>query len=283
MAVTAAAPSLVDEFPDEILIPILRGVDVKDLPAVLSTCRDFYRLRVEYKPQLLIEALGWDAEACLWAGTENNDMDLVHYVLKRGADIEARRKRGTPLLNRGAAIEVRDDYDKTPLHYAAYLGHEAIVKLLLDRGADIEARDEDGQTPLHYAAHLSHEAIVKLLLDRGAATEARDGYYGQTPLYFAVGRGSSEDIVKLLLDRGAYVDARDICDQTPLNLAVKMGNRGAIAIVIVKLLIDRGAAIESRDCYGMAPQHHAAYLGNEAIVKLLLDRGAEIDGARDRR
>ena len=42
--------------PDEILVPILRNVNAQDLPEVLSTCRDFYRLRVDYMPAIVLAA-----------------------------------------------------------------------------------------------------------------------------------------------------------------------------------------------------------------------------------
>lgn len=40
------------------------------------------------------------------------------------------------LLVRGADIEARDDYDRTPVSLAAWSGNEAVVKLLLAKGAD---------------------------------------------------------------------------------------------------------------------------------------------------
>jgi hypothetical protein len=43
--------------PDEILVPILRNVNAQDLPEVLSTCRDFYRLRVDYVPAVVLAAI----------------------------------------------------------------------------------------------------------------------------------------------------------------------------------------------------------------------------------
>ena len=43
-----------------------------------------------------------------------------------------------------------------------------MVKLLLDRGAAIEAKDDDNQIALHLAARWSYAEVVELLLDRGA-------------------------------------------------------------------------------------------------------------------
>ncbi len=37
----------------------------------------------------------------------------------------------------------------TPIHRAAYCGHEEIVRELLDRGADVKLVDSDGRTALH--------------------------------------------------------------------------------------------------------------------------------------
>ncbi|OAQ98327.1 hypothetical protein LLEC1_04707 [Akanthomyces lecanii] len=60
-------------------------------------------------------------------------------------------------------------------------GHQAIVTLLLDKGADIEAKEKFFRTPISWAANAGHEAIVSLLLDRAAQMESRDtaGSYGQ--------------------------------------------------------------------------------------------------------
>ncbi|KAF3147187.1 hypothetical protein TWF703_000027 [Orbilia oligospora] len=55
----------------------------------------------------------------------------------------------------------------TPLWCAAKNGHEAVVKLLVDRGADMEAKDNYEMTPLQCAAENGHEAVVKLLKREG--------------------------------------------------------------------------------------------------------------------
>ena len=41
---------------------------------------------------------------------------------------------------------------RTPLHWAAVLGHSRIVRMLLDRKADFSSSDSNGALPLHYAA-----------------------------------------------------------------------------------------------------------------------------------
>ena len=72
------------------------------------------------------------------------------------------------LMSKHRDINIRadskDSYGRTPLSYAAWNGHEAVVKLLLEKGAELETKDKVyGQTPLSYAAWNGHEAVVKLL------------------------------------------------------------------------------------------------------------------------
>ncbi len=58
--------------------------------------------------------------------------------------------------------------EKTPLHLAAYRGHENIVKYLVEHRADINKEGETGWTALHFATVNNHENIVKYLVEHGA-------------------------------------------------------------------------------------------------------------------
>lgn len=73
-------------------------------------------------------------------------------------------------------IDNKDDQGKTPLHYAVYMNHIEIVRLLLEQGANVNETTNNKYTPLHFAAELDTRIIkqkdviemCKLLLDYGA-------------------------------------------------------------------------------------------------------------------
>ncbi|KAI3326496.1 hypothetical protein HD806DRAFT_551522 [Xylariaceae sp. AK1471] len=72
---------------------------------------------------------------------------------------------------RDCYADVRDNDGQTPLLWAAWNGHEAVVRLLLaTKGVNPDIRVKYGRTPLWWAARHGHEAVVKLLL----ATESVD-------------------------------------------------------------------------------------------------------------
>ena len=82
-------------------------------------------------------------------------------------------------------VKARDKDGSTPLHWATWKGHLAIVSLLLDAGADVNAQNHNdhwGTTPLHAAAHANQAAIAQLLIARGAEVNAQD-LNGKTPIY----------------------------------------------------------------------------------------------------
>ena len=47
-------------------------------------------------------------------------------------------------------------------------GREAVVKLLVEKGAEIESKDSYGRTPLWWAAEKGHKVVVKLLVEKDA-------------------------------------------------------------------------------------------------------------------
>ena len=68
------------------------------------------------------------------------------------ASIDGDAKKVQTLLDDGANIETKDEYDWRPLHLAVYHKHNDIVTILLKAGANIKAQNDDG-TALHIAAN----------------------------------------------------------------------------------------------------------------------------------
>ncbi|RDD38683.1 Transient receptor potential cation channel subfamily A member 1 [Trichoplax sp. H2] len=81
----------------------------------------------------------------------NNNIPVVHFLIKFGANINK-----------------RDGSYHTPLYLAAERGFFDIAKALIDAGACINAKLIDGQTALHAAARKDDVEITELLLSSGA-------------------------------------------------------------------------------------------------------------------
>ena len=76
------------------------------------------------------------------------------------------------LIAQGADINVKDEYDRTPLHYHAQVNDIERVTLLLEKGADVEAIAEYDETPLHAAGY--YPEVTALLIAKGANVKAKD-------------------------------------------------------------------------------------------------------------
>ena len=57
-------------------------------------------------------------------------------------------KRARAAIEGGADIDARDQWQESPLHWAAACGHTAIAQLLIEKGADVNALDKSRKTPL---------------------------------------------------------------------------------------------------------------------------------------
>ena len=119
----------------------------------------------------------------------------------------------------------------TPLHLAAFFGHEAVAAELLRRDASAEAwsRNALANQPLHAAAAGHHLAVCKLLVEAGADVNARQ-HGGFSPLHGAAESGQQE-LVELLLDNGADRKAKAANGDTPATLATGAGHTSVAALL----------------------------------------------------
>ena len=76
------------------------------------------------------------------------------------------------LIAQGADVNVKDEYDRTPLHYHAQVNDIERVTLLLEKGADIESKAAYDETPLLGAGY--HPEVTALLIAKGANVKAKD-------------------------------------------------------------------------------------------------------------
>ena len=168
------------------------------------------------------------------------------------------------------SLNQKDDEEMTALHWAAHLGHLAIVRLLLEKGADVNRKGMHGITALGSAATHGYEGIVRLLLERGADVNGK-GIHGRVALGSAAMYGY-EGVVRLLLEREVDVNAKGDDGITALYMAAKFGHEE-----IVRLLLDRGADANTKGKNGKVALKGAAWSGYERVVRLLLDRGADVN------
>ncbi len=129
------------------------------------------------------ESMTLDQDPLFKAIADNNFSEVAR-LIKEGANLEAKDKRG-----------------ETPLVIASYLHHPEVIKALIKAGADFEAKNRFGATPLHSSVLSESAEITQLLIYSGANIEAKD-VNGDTPLTISVKCGHTE-ITQLLLDAGA--------------------------------------------------------------------------------
>lgn len=135
----------------------------------------------------------------------------------------------------------------TPLHCAVERGWVDGVKELLECGASVCVRNQYDQTPLHYAARAKQETIMSLLLDNHTSARGVNLHdmRGMSPLHESAASGCLP-VVKLLLRNGANVCTHDKQGESPLHKAAKAGAFDAMVA-----LMQAGADLRERDLRGI--------------------------------
>lgn len=127
------------------------------------------------------------------------------------------------LLNKGAPINTRDSFWRTPLQEAVTASHWSTAEILRSRGGELKLRNEG--THMCRLAYQGHVSELEHLIHYGANPDASD-YDGRTALHIAAAEGHV-GIVKVLIKCGADVNSMDRWKTTPFDEAVRCNNLDA--------------------------------------------------------
>jgi len=193
-------------------------------------------------------------------GKSEQRIAIVTLLIERGADVNAKSKT----------------LEQTPLIHAAQYNQKTITKILIDNGADVSAKDKNWKTPLDYAAKMGHKEIVAILRKHDAK-ESEDFILVQNAkankaLIDAARSGNLQE-VKQHLEKGADVNAKDKSFQwTLLQWAISRGHKE-----VAKLLISKGADVNTMDGNGHTPLHRTAQFSRNEIAELLIANAADVN------
>ncbi|XP_066583004.1 ankyrin repeat and death domain-containing protein 1A-like [Prorops nasuta] len=199
-----------------------------------------------------------------------NNLLLYEAVIKNEADVVRK------VLEETVDVDSRNNYGRTPIHWAASKGNTEIIKMLIQAKCDIEAKDKFEMRPLHMAAWYGHRDAVKMLINAGANIAAVTKK--QYTLLMCAARGSNVNhmnVVEYLAETVESLngEATDCTGATALHHAAITGHPAIITALSNILRID----LNARDKKGQTPMHYACEKGHLEAVEALIGLGADMD------
>ncbi len=165
------------------------------------------------------------------------------------------------LLKQGADPE-KGGFYATPLHGAAESGNVELIQTLLNAGAYVDAKDDFEESPLFYAIRSNVIPSIETLVQYEADVNLTNDI-GETPIFEAIYYADSVGL-EWLIKAGANVNQQDDRGDTPLHRAAAEGN-----VTLAKILIQNGAGKKVQNLEGMTPEDIARAEGRIKMTDFL--------------
>ncbi|ORX45573.1 ankyrin, partial [Piromyces finnis] len=191
----------------------------------------------------------------------------LHKACEKGFELKVK-----VYLDYGDDINLIDDFDNTPLHYACTYNRINITKILLQSpkiNVDIKCC-QSRITPFLCAAYTKNIEMMTILLEHGANINACDS--NGASVLFNLCKDENKEVYKYLLDHHISVKIQDKSGMTILH-QIAVTNKKELAELIINY--DR-SIIDYQDIYGKTALHYCAINNYKEIMKMLIENNANI-------
>lgn len=226
------------------------------------------------------------ATALMWAV---DDLEKTRLLLKRGADANACSDAGRTtlmvaasqtgslpvvklLLDSGAKLSVKSSHSNpefSALRDAAYVGEEAVVRLLIEHGATIK---ETGPMPIFTAMNANDVECLDQLIRTGDREMMKIALAFVGPPFNNSAAFGNPKMIRRLLEAGAEVNARGPAGRTAL---MNLVNSDTLPVEIASILLEKGADPNVKSETGLTTLDYARMRGQTSVADLLVKAGAK--------
>ncbi|XP_072754807.1 rabankyrin-5 [Anoplolepis gracilipes] len=194
----------------------------------------------------------------LHTAIQKGDMESILFLLSIQVDVNSR---------------IHDVTQTPPLHLAAMLGNEMLVRSLILAGARVNDTDANRNTALHVAAKAGHATVVSALLQNNINFDAVNAD-GDNALHVAVREGHVSVVRTLLTECTLDAEAVNLKGRNPLHELARCARDNAATICDLFLECMSQYPVNNADLDGNTPLLIAYMKGNGNLCRTLVKAGA---------
>lgn len=157
-------------------------------------------------------------------------------------------------------------------NYSAQSGSIPMIDFLFAHKCNLKQRDAEGRNALHFAATLGHTAMVERLLAFKLSwnTQTKNGQ--ETALHYATLARQSTTAMALIHHRNANITMKDSDGIQALHHAVRTGD-----VTLTTTLLSKGAKMDEQTRYGWTPMLMSCAYGHLPLVAEFITRGVSLE------